>query len=294
MPTPSTADDVIASLLPRLSAVPGVVAVVLGGSRARGTHRPDSDVDLGLLYHDDAPIDLDALQRLVDEVDDRVGVTVSPVGGWGPWVNGGAWLTVGGVKVDLLYRSIERYRWVIDEATAGRMEHDWLQQPAYGFWSHCYLGELRCAMVLHDPTGVVGEMSARCREYPPALRVSLTGGLSWAARFAVANARGPVSRGDTFAAAGCLLRSLALNAQVLLAVNGEYPMNDKNTVEIISALSMVPVAWSALTARILSTVDLADALLAAETLCEAVEEILGRAGLIRVMPNATAFDAAGR
>ena len=34
----------------RLVAVGGVVGVVLGGSRARGTHRPDSDYDLGLYY----------------------------------------------------------------------------------------------------------------------------------------------------------------------------------------------------------------------------------------------------
>jgi predicted nucleotidyltransferase len=32
----------------RLIAIPGVVAVVLGGSRARGTATPESDVDLGL------------------------------------------------------------------------------------------------------------------------------------------------------------------------------------------------------------------------------------------------------
>ncbi|MGC4867075.1 nucleotidyltransferase domain-containing protein [Micromonospora sp. DT53] len=34
----------------RLCAVDGVVAVALGGSRARGEHRPDSDWDLGLYY----------------------------------------------------------------------------------------------------------------------------------------------------------------------------------------------------------------------------------------------------
>lgn len=34
----------------RLGALPGIRAVVLGGSRARGTHRPDSDWDLGLYY----------------------------------------------------------------------------------------------------------------------------------------------------------------------------------------------------------------------------------------------------
>jgi predicted nucleotidyltransferase len=34
----------------RLAAIPGVVAVTLGGSRARGTARADSDWDFGLYY----------------------------------------------------------------------------------------------------------------------------------------------------------------------------------------------------------------------------------------------------
>jgi predicted nucleotidyltransferase len=37
-----------ADVAARLIAVPGVAAVVLGGSCARGTATPDSDVDLGL------------------------------------------------------------------------------------------------------------------------------------------------------------------------------------------------------------------------------------------------------
>ncbi|MEU4775255.1 nucleotidyltransferase domain-containing protein [Micromonospora sp. NPDC023644] len=37
-----------AGLADRLCTVGGVVAVALGGSRARGEHRPDSDWDLGL------------------------------------------------------------------------------------------------------------------------------------------------------------------------------------------------------------------------------------------------------
>ena len=32
----------------RVARIPGVVAVTLGGSRAQGTHLPDSDRDFGL------------------------------------------------------------------------------------------------------------------------------------------------------------------------------------------------------------------------------------------------------
>src|SRR5215510_12076175 len=75
-------DASLAELGERLSSVGGVVAVVLGGSRARGTHRPDSDIDLGLYYR--GGLDVAALQELAgQETDEPVGVTAP--GGWGPW-----------------------------------------------------------------------------------------------------------------------------------------------------------------------------------------------------------------
>lgn len=70
-----------------LCRVPGVKAVVLGGSRARGTHTEASDVDLGV-YYDRGRLDLQGLRCLArtwtgEDVD-----VVGP-GGWGPWVDGG-------------------------------------------------------------------------------------------------------------------------------------------------------------------------------------------------------------
>ena len=41
---------------------------------------------------------------------------------WGPWVNGGAWLTIGGQRVDFLYRSLEHVERTIADAEAGRYE----------------------------------------------------------------------------------------------------------------------------------------------------------------------------
>ncbi len=292
MPTPTTPEDVTRLLVERVATVPGVAAIALGGSRATGLAGPDADIDLGLLYRADDPIDLVALQAVVDEVDDRVGTTVSPFGGWGPWVDGGAWLSVGGVRADLLYRSIDRYRSVIDAAGRGQVEHDWLQQPAFGFWSHSLLGELHCARPLHDPTGVVAELAAATDPYPTALRVAVTGGLSWAARFAVENARSPVRRGDRFMATGCLVRSLALQCQVLLALNERYPMNDKRTLEIVSALTILPSGFDDLAEQVLAVADLDAALAAGLALCDSVEELLGVHGLLRISPNAAAFQAA--
>lgn len=294
MPTPTTPDGVTRLLVGHLATVPGVLAVTQAGSSATGLAGSDADVDLGLIYRVDEPIDLVALQAVVDEVDDRVGTAVSPLGGWGPWADGGAWLSIGGIRVDLLYRSIDRYRSVVDAARRGDVEHDWLQQPAFGFWSHSLLGELRSAQALHDPTGVVAELADAVEPYPAALRVAVTGGLSWAARLAVENARPAVRRGDRFTATGCLVRALALHCQVLLALNEHYPTNDRRALATVCALSILPPGFDELAGQVLHTADLDAALDAGLRMCEAVEELMGAHGLVRIAADAPAFEAARR
>ena len=73
----------------RLAELPGVLGVTLGGSRAQGTERPDSDWDFGLYYEGTIdPSDVEALGW--------PGAVTGP-GGWGPVVNGGAWLVIDGI-----------------------------------------------------------------------------------------------------------------------------------------------------------------------------------------------------
>jgi predicted nucleotidyltransferase len=271
MPTPSNPEEVIELLVPQLAQVGGVAAVVLGGSRARGAARPDSDTDIGLLYRDDAPIDLVALQGVVDSNDDRVDTKVAPFGGWGPWVNGGVWMRVGGVPVDLIYRSVERYEETIERCRQGIVEHDWLQQAPFGFWSHSYLGEIAAARPLYDPESILAQLASRVTPYPPVMKANVATGMSFAARFALDNAKKPVARGDVFAARGCIQRSVALNVQVLLALNEVYPINDKGVIEVISALGIVPPGWTQLVTTALEASDLDEALQAATELCDALQ-----------------------
>lgn len=84
-------------LADRLTGVAGVVGVLLGGSRARGEHTPDSDVDLGLYYR--PPLDVAALGDLAGQVAGAQARVTRP-GEWGPWVDGGGWLTITGTAVD--------------------------------------------------------------------------------------------------------------------------------------------------------------------------------------------------
>jgi hypothetical protein len=87
----------------RLASLPGVAAVTLGGSRAAGTHRPDSDWDFGIYYR--GHFDPQALRDLGWPGE------VSEVGGWSPGVfNGGAWLEIDGRRCDVHYRVDHSFR----------------------------------------------------------------------------------------------------------------------------------------------------------------------------------------
>src|SRR5689334_5784584 len=98
----------------KLMEVDGLQAIVLGGSWASGTQRPDSDIDFGLYYSEDVPLDTNHLRKISNELNDFPDPEVTELGGWGTWVNGGAWLTIQGQRVDFLYRNIDFVSAIID------------------------------------------------------------------------------------------------------------------------------------------------------------------------------------
>jgi predicted nucleotidyltransferase len=58
-------DPLLARVVEALRPVGGLAALVLGGSRARGTAGPASDYDLGLYYEPGAPLDVEGLRAAV-------------------------------------------------------------------------------------------------------------------------------------------------------------------------------------------------------------------------------------
>ena len=130
VPLPAGFD--VGPIVAELSAVDGMAAVVLGGSWAAGRQRPDSDVDLGLCYRADRPLDVEAVREIARRLDDSPDPVVTDLGIWGPWVNGGAWLTIKGQRVDFIYRDLDFMVSTIDEWLAGRGRSDYWQQAPYG------------------------------------------------------------------------------------------------------------------------------------------------------------------
>jgi hypothetical protein len=229
----------------QLSEIPGIEAVVLGGSYARGTARPDSDLDLGLYYSDAAHPDVEAIRATAEKFSTpNHPPTVTGSYEWGPWVNGGAWIHTAVGKVDLLYRNLEQLQRVIDESQAGIYHHHFYQQPTFGFVSVIYLAETKSCFPLSDPQNLLAGFKRRVENYPPRLQEQLVRESLWTAEFAFMHADGFAQRGDIFNTVGCLGRIAFMLVQALFALNLEYYFGDKGSVEATDRFSRQPEQFS--------------------------------------------------
>ncbi|MFB7630007.1 nucleotidyltransferase domain-containing protein [Streptomyces sp. NPDC056149] len=222
----------------RIARVPGVVGVMLGGSRARGTNRPDSDWDLGIYYR--GTLDLSALAALAAEVTGDP-VEIHPPGAWGPWVNGGAWLVLpDGSHVDWIFRDLDRVRRVWEDCRAGRFETGIQAGHPLGFWSPAYPGEVALGRVLADDSGELSRLKEEAGTYPEPLRKALTSAAVWDAGFSVAMAAKSSATSDVLHASLCLSRAVGALVQALHAHHGVWCLNEKGALSTVAAFPHTP------------------------------------------------------
>lgn len=224
-----------------LQSIKGIIAVTLGGSRARGNHTHKSDVDLGIYYNPENPPDLIALNRLASELDDNHRVNlVTAIGGWGKWINGGGWLRVQGVAVDFLYRDLAYVNRVIDDCHAGKITIDYQPGHPHGFVSSIYMGEVAICQALYDRDGVLEALKAKTKPYPVQLKQATIDTFAWEISFSLLVAKKAIARDDVVYAAGCCFRSVACMNQVLFALNEDYLLNEKGAVAVANTFAICP------------------------------------------------------
>ena len=198
----------------RLSSIPNVVAVALGGSRATGSHRPDSDWDFGLYYR--GSISADDVRALGYE-----GVVVEP-GEWGRIVNGGAWLTVDGERVDILYRDLDLVEHWLSESEEGRYEVDNVAGQIAGTPTYVLAGELAVNQTLVGELPKTG-FPAKLRETAPPRRLG-------SASFSLTQAESYAKLGAVTQCVGSIARAAVCAAQARHAERGEWALNEKRIV----------------------------------------------------------------
>ena len=269
--------ELVTSLSQRLGAIRGVQAVVLGGSYARGRARPESDLDLYLFYSETNPFSIESIRELAGAVNDTPGAVVTSFYGWGPWVNGGAWLTIGGQRVDFVYRSLEHVERVITDAEAGRYELDYAQQPPFGFFSVAYLGEIAVCVPVFDPEARLDVLKRRVANYPEALRQVVVRDYLWAAELGlVAFAPKFAGRAGAYGTAACLTRAVNQMLLALFALNRRYLMDDKTSLAEAAGFERAPRDFEARVQKTLAHVSdsPAELLAAVESIAQLLRETM--------------------
>ncbi|WP_031036017.1 nucleotidyltransferase domain-containing protein [Streptomyces sp. NRRL F-5650] len=217
MPTSTLTDEAfLDTTADRLAALPAVRAVTLGGSRARGTHGPDSDWDLAVYYR--GAFDPDDLRAVGWEGE------VSETGAWGGGVfNGGAWLTIDGRRADVHYRDLDVVEHELAQARAGRFGVEPLMFHLAGIPTYLVVAELAINQVLR------GDLPRPA--YPEALRTAAPDRWYGAATATLAYAKaGHAPKGALTQVAGALALATTQTAHAVLAARGEWVTNEKGLV----------------------------------------------------------------
>lgn len=197
-----------------LSGLQGVHAVMLGGSRASGRNRLDSDWDFSIYYREHFDVGLIRALGWPGQVFET--------GGWGGGVfNGGAWLTVAGRRVDVHYRDLEDVERRIREAERGEFAIEPLLNYLAGIPTYVVVAELALGRVL---SGNVPHP-----EFPEALKSSAARIWQDRASMTLAYARKAYAeRGQAAMTLGAAARAMLEAGHARLAGKGIWITNEKS------------------------------------------------------------------
>jgi len=264
MVTEDEVDQILTRVVTRVSKIEGVRAIVLGGSRARGTADERSDIDLGIYYDGKHPFSISALGAAAKELDDRrADGLVTSFGDWGPAVNGGGWLEIQGHHVDFLYREIGAVRNAIEDCVAGRPRSIYQLGHPLGFHIQIYAGEIHVCRPLFDPANVIAQLKSEVREYPEKFGIAAVTKHLFDAEFEISIAAKPAERADVMYVAGCLFRAAGFMMLVLYALNRKFFLNEKGALAESRGFAIKPPRFHDTVASVLGSVGTTSAQLAA-------------------------------
>lgn len=273
--------DIINYITRRVQQVNGVSAIVLGGSRAKGTHSPQSDIDIGIYYDPAERFDLEALQKVATKIDDSHRENVlTGFYEWGTWINGGGWLRVHNYPVDFLYRDLNKVSQTIDDCLDGKITIDYYPGHPHGFINSIYLAETAHCQVLWDPADKILELKKRTMNYSPIFKEAMMQKFLWETTFSLEAAKKAVLREDISYITGCCFRSVACLNQVLFALNEQYCANEKGAVHIINTFPKAPINYKVRVNQVFDLIStkpeqLAQAINVLESVIKETEELAG-------------------
>jgi predicted nucleotidyltransferase len=241
MNLPSQKQHLLERAVSLLVMIPNIQAIVIGGSYAYGDARPDSDLDLGIYYSGASPFAVAEIQKVAAILSGDADQEVTDFYEWGQWVNGGSWIHSPDGKVDFLYRNLEQVERTIAEVQQGIVQHDFDQQPAYGFYSVTYLAETKVCVPVYDPNERINQLKEAVASYPPLLKQKTVSGMLWMAEFSLQHADSYAASGNIYATVGTMTRIASFLVQALFALNETYFLSDKTVPRELGNFTYLPV-----------------------------------------------------
>jgi hypothetical protein len=212
----------VAELAKTLTALPGAVAVALGGSRALGIDDAHSDWDFGLYYR--GAIDLAALTARG---------TVHPPGSWGRLLNGVAFLRCGTEKVDVGLRDLDVVEHWSRRAGQGEFEVDHKIGFVAGLPTYLLAAELASCQVLWGSLPAAPFLAKLAAAAPPCWRLFRS--------FSLDYARLHAQRGNFVGVAGMAARAVLEEAHAVVCESGRWVCNEKRLIEAAGLTSVQPL-----------------------------------------------------
>lgn len=235
---------VLSKISQELENIPGIVGVVLGGSRARGTNHPASDIDIGIYYDESSGFNVNQIGKTATKLDDdHRQDLITSLGEWGAWINGGGWIVVEGYHVDLIFRDYKRVVQVIDECMSGKISSHYHAGHPHAYLNCMYMGEIAVCKILSDPTGRIAKLKDKTKPYPKALKDAIIGYFMFEASFSLMFVKDNADKDDISYVTGHCFRTISCLNQVLFAINEEYCINEKKAVRMIENFKYKPQAY---------------------------------------------------
>ena len=239
-------EGILSQVLQTFQHVAGIDAIVLGGSHATGTANKNSDIDIGV-YYDGTNFDLSSFRRLAATLDDqhRKDIITEP-GEWGPWIDGGGWLTINGIAVDILFRNTQKVISVINACMDGKITIDYQCGHPFGFVNSIYMGELAYCKILCNNNNLVLDQKKKLAIFPRRYQNAVIERFLWECEFSMKCGTKAISKGDVLYAAGSIFRCGISLLQVLYAMNEMYMLNEKGCLQRLlqQKLAYIPMNFA--------------------------------------------------
>jgi predicted nucleotidyltransferase len=210
-----TDDEFVQTVVDACRRIPNAEAVNLGGSRARGDNRADSDWDFAVYYRGE--IDVSPFEELA-----WPGRVFRPFE-WGQVMYGGAVFDLDGRHFDIHYRNLDVVEHWTAEAEAGRFEIHILGFHLAGIPTYMLPGELAVSRALW------GDLPRP--DYPAALRRRAPGVWLERANRELEYANFWAASANPISGAGALAKVVLQGAHARLAQRGIWALNEKRMVQ---------------------------------------------------------------